>query len=61
PDKLAAEVRKSHFEEIYQPFTPEQAQQQAARCRHARRCSRGSALRRSAASPMLARRSGKWR
>lgn len=29
PDKLAAEVRKSHFEEIYQPFTP---QQQAARC-----------------------------
>lgn len=28
PDKLAAEVRKSHFEEIYQPFTP----QQAARC-----------------------------
>ncbi len=21
PDKLAAEVRKSHFEEIYQPFT----------------------------------------
>ena len=32
PDKLAAEVRKSHFEEIYQPFTPEQAQQQAARC-----------------------------
>ncbi|RXY74732.1 electron transport protein HydN, partial [Klebsiella pneumoniae] len=24
-------------------------------------CSRGSALRRSAASPMLARRSGKWR
>ncbi len=26
-----------------------------------RRCSRGSALRRSAASPMLARRSGKWR
>lgn len=25
------------------------------------RCSRGSALRRSAASPMLARRSGKWR
>jgi hypothetical protein len=22
PDKLAAEVRKSHFEEIYQPFTP---------------------------------------
>lgn len=29
--------------------------------RHARRCSRGSALRRSAASPMLARRSGKWR
>lgn len=32
PDKLAAEVRKSHFEEIYQPFTPQQAQQQAARC-----------------------------
>ncbi len=32
PDKLAAEVRKSHFEEIYQPFTPTQAQQQAARC-----------------------------
>ncbi len=28
PDKLAAEVRKSHFEEIYQPFTPQQAQQQ---------------------------------
>ena len=26
PDKLAAEVRKSHFEEIYQPFTPQQAQ-----------------------------------
>ncbi len=24
PDKLAAEVRKSHFEEIYQPFTPQQ-------------------------------------
>jgi hypothetical protein len=22
PDKLAAEVRKSHFEEIYQPFSP---------------------------------------
>ena len=32
PDKLAAEVRKSHFEEIYQPFTPTQARQQAARC-----------------------------
>ena len=32
PDKLAAEARKSHFEEIYQPFTPQQAQQQAARC-----------------------------
>ncbi len=32
PDKLAAEARKSHFEEIYQPFTPAQAQQQAARC-----------------------------
>ena len=32
PDKLAAEARKSHFEEIYQPFTPTQARQQAARC-----------------------------
>lgn len=31
-DKLAAEVRKSHFEEIHQPFTLQQAQQQAARC-----------------------------
>ena len=32
PDKLAAEVRKSHFEEIYLPFSPSQAQQQATRC-----------------------------
>lgn len=32
PDKLSAEVRKSHFEEIYQPFSPTQARQQAARC-----------------------------
>ena len=32
PDKLPAEVRKNHFEEIYQPFSPTQARQQAARC-----------------------------
>ncbi|MRS91736.1 formate-dependent uric acid utilization protein AegA [Enterobacteriaceae bacterium RIT714] len=32
PDKLSPAVRKQHFDEIYLPFSAEQAQREAARC-----------------------------